>query len=74
MFGVVGALFVIVLLNHGHLEDLNTRQLALFAVFSVYHGITSAGIDNAAHIGGLIVGGLLALVLYRRRSGRNMYY
>lgn len=67
IFGVVGALLVIVIRNRGQLEDLSSRQLALFAVLTIYHGVTSAGIDNAAHIGGFIIGGFLALILYRRR-------
>ncbi len=67
VFGVVGALLIIVIRNRGRLEDLSSRQLALFAVFSIYHGVTSAGIDNAAHIGGFLIGAVLAAVLYRRR-------
>lgn len=67
VFGVVGALLVIVIRNRGRLEDLSSRQLALFAAFTVYHGVTSAGIDNAAHVGGFVIGALMALLLYRRR-------
>lgn len=67
VFGVVGALLVIVVRNRGRLEDLSSRQLALFAVFSIYHGVTSAGIDNAAHVGGFLIGAVMAAVLYRRR-------
>lgn len=65
IFGVVGALVVILVRNHGRLEDLSTRQLVLFALFSVYHGIASAGVDNAAHIGGFAIGALLAFIFYR---------
>jgi rhomboid protease GluP len=67
VFGVVGALFVIVVINKGRLEDLSSRRLGLFAIFSVYYGVTSAGIDNAAHIGGFIIGACIARLLYRRR-------
>lgn len=70
VFGVVGALLIIVIRNRGRLEDLSSRQLALFAGFSIYHGVTSAGIDNAAHIGGFLIGAALAAVLYRRRRQR----
>lgn len=70
VFGVVGALLVIVIRNRGRLEDISTRQLMLFAGFSIYHGVTSAGIDNAAHLGGFLAGMLLGLLLYwKKRRG-----
>ena len=70
-FGVVGALLVIVIRNRGQLEDLNSRQLMLFAGFSIYHGVTSAGIDNMAHISGFVIGALLGGLLYRRKRYRK---
>jgi rhomboid protease GluP len=71
VFGVVGALLVIVIRNRGRLEDISSRQLMLFAGFSIYHGVTSAGIDNAAHLGGFLAGMLLGLLLYRKK--RRIY-
>ena len=67
IFGVVGALLVIVIKNRGQLEDLSSRQLMFFAGFSIYHGVTSAGIDNMAHISGFLIGALLGGLLYRRK-------
>lgn len=67
IFGVVGALLVIVIKNRGQLEDLSSRQLMFFAGFSIYHGVTSAGIDNMAHISGFLIGALLGRLLYRRK-------
>ena len=67
IFGVVGALLVIVIKNRGQLEDLSSRQLMFFAGFSIYHGVTSAGIDNMAHIIGFLIGALLGGLLYRRK-------
>lgn len=71
IFGVVGALLVIVIKNRGRLEDLNSRQLMLFAGFSIYHGVTSAGIDNMAHVSGFVIGALLGGLLYRRKRYRK---
>ena len=67
IFGVVGALLVIVIKNRGQLEDLSSRQLMFFAGFSIYHGVASAGIDNMAHISGFLIGALLGGLLYRRK-------
>ena len=66
IFGVVGAMLYIVIANRGQLEDLSTRQMILFVVFSLYGGISNAQIDQAAHIGGFIAGLLLAIIVYRR--------
>jgi len=66
VFGVVGGLFYAVLVNRGRLEDLNTRQLAIMIALSLYLGFTESGVDNVAHIGGLILGMLAGMVLYRK--------
>ncbi len=66
IFGVVGGLIYVVAVNRGRLEDLSTRQLVIMAVFSLYLGFTSTGVDNAAHVGGLIIGIILAALFYRK--------
>jgi len=66
IFGVVGGLIYVVAVNRGRLEDLRTRQLVIMAAFSLYLGFTSTGVDNAAHVGGLIIGIILAAVFYRK--------
>ena len=66
IFGVIGALFYIVARNRGRLEDMTTRRLGFLIFISLYHGITGSGVDNYAHVGGLIGGILSALVLYCR--------
>lgn len=66
IFGIVGAVLYIVIINRGRLEDINTRQMILFVIFSLYGGVSNVRIDQAAHIGGFISGILLAALLYRR--------
>lgn len=66
IFGVVGAMVNIVIRNKGRLENISARQMVLFVIFSLYGGLTSQGVDNAAHIGGLISGFILAGILYRK--------
>lgn len=72
IFGVVGALAYIVIVNKGRLEDISTRQIVFFVVLSLYGGFTSQGVDNTAHVGGLIAGALLGLLLYRRRKKKDL--
>ena len=71
IFGVIGGLLYVVIRNRGQLEDLSTRQLVLFVVCSLYFGFSSTGIDNAAHIGGLVLGFLLAMIFYGKPEERR---
>lgn len=68
IFGVIGALIFLVLKNHGRLGNLSSRGMLFMATCSLYHGFTSAGVDNMAHIGGLVTGFLMAMLLYRKRN------
>jgi rhomboid protease GluP len=68
IFGVIGALFYVVLVNKGRIEDMTSRRLGFLILFSVYHGFTESSIDNIAHIGGLMSGIILAMILYRRKK------
>lgn len=64
VFAVMGAMIYIVIRNRGWLGDLSMRQILIMALFSLYFGFTSSGVDNAAHVGGLIAGFVLAVILY----------
>lgn len=67
IFGVIGALTYIVAVNKGKLEDLNSFGLAFFVIISLYMGITSTGVDNAAHVGGFIAGLVFSKFLYKKK-------
>lgn len=72
IFGIVGGLLYAVLRNRGRLEDLSTRQLVVMAAVTLYHGMTSTGVNNAAHIGGLICGIFMGILFYRKPR-KNRY-
>lgn len=63
VFAVIGALIWLVLRNRGRLGEYSGRRLILMAVLSVLQGVTAGGVDNCAHIGGLVSGFVLALML-----------
>ncbi len=68
IFGVMGALIVILILNRGKVENLTLTRLLIYLVLNIYIGFTSTGISLSAHLGGLAGGFLLALLLYRKRG------
>ncbi len=67
IFGVVGAVLWIVVINKGRLKEISSTQMILFVILSLYGGIVNSHIDQAAHIGGFISGVILALLSYRRQ-------
>ncbi|WP_312101121.1 rhomboid family intramembrane serine protease [Lachnoclostridium sp.] len=70
IFGVIGAIALIVVVNKGRLETIGTRQIIIFIALSLYGGFTSQGVDNAAHVGGLLAGFFIAMLVYRKKRGR----
>lgn len=62
IYGVIGALFVFLVIRQIKMPDLSPNRLLIMIGITIYHGFTSAGVDNAAHVGGLlagVIGGLL---------------
>lgn len=68
VFGLMGALFYVAVLNKGRIGRLSGKGLLFMIALSLYFGFTTVGVDNAAHIGGLIFGFCLSVFLYRRPS------
>lgn len=67
VFAVYGALLAYVLLHRNTvpretLEKTRTST-AIFIMYSLFYGFTHAGIDNAAHVGGLVGGMLMGALL-----------
>ena len=76
IFGIIGALLWIVILHKGRYETLTGKGLLFMIVISLYYGISSVGVDNWGHIGGLIMGFLMGILLYRKKinSGEKTKY
>lgn len=71
VFGLMGALLYVVIANRGRLGRLSGRGMIFMVILSLYFGLTSSGVDNMAHIGGLICGFFLVVILYRPKK---VYY
>ena len=72
IFGVIGGLLWLIIINKGRLENLSLRGILIMIALSLYFGATTAGVDNMAHIGGLIGGFVFALFTYKKTSRRNL--
>lgn len=68
IFGLMGALLYIVAVNRGRLGSLSGRGVLFMVILSLYFGFASSGVDNSAHVGGLIFGIVIAILLYRRKN------
>jgi len=67
IFGIIGALFWIVVRNKGRYETLTGKGLLFMIVISLYYGVSSGEVDNWGHLGGLFMGFLLGIILYRKQ-------
>lgn len=70
VFGVEGALLLLVMLRRGRLSSMTTGRVAFAIAFSLYCGFTSAGVNNAAHVGGVLMGFFTAAVA---AAGKKMW-
>ncbi len=71
VFGVIGALFVLVIVHKGHIKQISLGRLALMIVFSLYSGLAAGNVNNAAHIGGFLSGSAAALVYWLVHGGKS---
>ena len=67
VYGIIGGFLWLLLLHRGHLEGISARRLVFSILLMVYFGFSSSGIDNWAHIGGLVSGFLMTAILYHRK-------
>ena len=67
IFGIAGALITVLYIGKLPIPKHQIRQvlgtLVFWAAFDLLYGIWKTGVDNAAHIGGVVTGLLLGIVL-----------
>lgn len=66
IFSVIGGLFCIALRNRSAFGQRNMKKLSLVILLMIMQGAIDQGVDGYAHLGGLISGFLLTLILYRK--------
>lgn len=71
IFGVIGALIWLLIINKGYVGDLSLGRMILYVVVSIALGMSSTNVSVSAHVGGLIGGFVLAVPLYRKRGYTN---
>ena len=67
IFAVIGGLLWVVIRHKGKYESLTTRGMFFMIALCLYYGISTAGVDNWSHLGGLVIGFILSIILYRPR-------
>lgn len=79
IFGLDGALLAMVLFWPGYRRKIDLRRVLIAIALSLYGGFTGENIDNAAHVGGLVFGFIVATILIfisliGRKGNRNIEY
>lgn len=63
IFGLTGALLSLTILNRGYVAGVTRGEMLIIIGISLYNGFANPGVNNAAHIGGLIAGFLITFLL-----------
>lgn len=74
VFGLDGLLLALVMFSPDFRNAVSPTRVVLMIVLSLYDGFMGSNIDNAAHVGGLIVGFLAGTIFVLARSIRNKKY
>ncbi|WMC94339.1 rhomboid family intramembrane serine protease [Kineothrix sp. MB12-C1] len=72
VFGVIGALLLLVLVHKGRWNQITLGRLVFMISYSLYSGFVSSNINNAAHIGGFLSGVGVAFLLWVLFSNKRM--
>lgn len=63
VFGLAGALLALALFRKNRVPGLSARRMILLVMISLYSGYTTPRVDNVGHIGGLLTGFVLMLII-----------
>lgn len=64
VFGLIGALLLLICRNNGTYGEVSLRRMILALIYLFYSGMQSETTNNAAHLGGFVVGFIVMAVFY----------
>lgn len=73
VFGLDGVLLALVLFSGKRISTVTLPRLLFMIGYSLYNGFTADNINNAAHVGGLVAGFVMASLLCLMRRIRGTY-
>lgn len=56
VFGIVGAVLMLLFTRRGKWENITLPRMLIMIAYSLYSGLMAENVNNAAHIGGCIIG------------------
>ena len=71
IFGVIGGFLWAVIRHRGRLEGVTARGMMLMIALSLYYGFSTIGIDNWCHVGGIITGFVVSMILYHGKCQKD---
>jgi rhomboid protease GluP len=71
VYGVIGAMLYVAIRNKGRLWNFTKQRMLLLIGVGIYFCITAKGISNYAHLGGLVTGIIMAVLLYHKKPGQE---
>lgn len=63
VYGIIGALFILIIINKGRVKGIGVVQMAIFVILTLFSNYGNKQIDNAAHIAGFVFGAIFISVI-----------
>ena len=73
IFGITGSLLALTIIYRGRVGNVTRQGILLMIGINLYMGFTGDGIDNLAHIGGLLGGFILTLITAGKQKRWSPY-
>ena len=71
VFGLTGALLALVILNRGRIGSITKQGMMFMIAVNIYLGLVGEGVNNLAHIGGLVGGMIITFLIAPRKNRRK---